>query len=82
LIRSVIILLTSYFLLNPVLKQRLHKWLQRKNSNQRAGTIGIKPAASAGADHRAGNWLPITKAAKNFFLLQNNLPIFFAGAEP
>jgi hypothetical protein len=30
LIRSVIIVLTWYFLLSPVLKQLLHKWLQRK----------------------------------------------------
>ncbi len=30
LIRSVIILLTWYFLISPVLKQLLHKWLQRK----------------------------------------------------
>jgi hypothetical protein len=30
LIRSVIIILTWYFLLSPVLKQLLHKWLQRK----------------------------------------------------
>lgn len=30
IIRSVIIVLTWYFLLSPVLKQLLHKWLQRK----------------------------------------------------
>ena len=30
LIRSVIIVLTWYFLISPVLKQLLHKWLQRK----------------------------------------------------
>jgi hypothetical protein len=30
LIRSVIIVLTWYFLVSPVLKQLLHKWLQRK----------------------------------------------------
>jgi hypothetical protein len=30
LIRSVIIILTWYFLVSPVLKQLLHKWLQRK----------------------------------------------------
>ena len=30
LIRSVIIVLTWYFLIGPVLKQLLHKWLQRK----------------------------------------------------
>lgn len=30
LIRSVIIVLTWYFLLSPVIKQLLHKWLQRK----------------------------------------------------
>src|SRR5258706_13369661 len=30
LIRSVIIVLTWYFVLSPVLKQLLHKWLQRK----------------------------------------------------
>ncbi len=30
LIRSVIIILTWYFLISPVLKQLLHKWLQRK----------------------------------------------------
>ncbi len=30
LIRSVIIVLTWYFLLSPMLKQLLHKWLQRK----------------------------------------------------
>ena len=30
LIRSVIVVLTWYFLISPVLKQLLHKWLQRK----------------------------------------------------
>lgn len=30
LIRSVIIVLTWYFLISPILKQLLHKWLQRK----------------------------------------------------
>ena len=30
LIRSIIIVLTWYFLLSPVIKQLLHKWLQRK----------------------------------------------------
>jgi hypothetical protein len=30
LVRSVIILLTWYFLISPALKQLLHKWLQRK----------------------------------------------------
>lgn len=30
LVRSVIILLTWYFLIGPALKQLLHKWLQRK----------------------------------------------------
>ena len=30
LVRSVIIVLTWYFLVSPVLKQLLHKWLQQK----------------------------------------------------
>ncbi|NOT50380.1 MAG: hypothetical protein HOP10_03780 [Chitinophagaceae bacterium] len=36
LIRSVIVILTWYFLISPVLKQLLHKWLQRKKQRSAA----------------------------------------------
>jgi len=38
LVRSVIIVFTWYFLISPVLKQLLHKWLQRKKQ-QSAGQV-------------------------------------------
>ena len=47
LIRSVIILLTWYFLISPVLKQLLHKWLQRKkqqSAEQVQQVLNLLPA--------------------------------------
>lgn len=47
LVRSVIIVLTWYFLISPVLKQLLHKWLQRKkqqSAQQIQQVLNLLPA--------------------------------------